>query len=559
MRISELDNKAFLANDGVGDNSYVVITYAEDANDSPVSFKATLNELGRLIVSNMKLAQYDTQNDKKDLGTLVGVSKLKPTPAPEPSEESGDEEPSNEESVVEEPETEEEPIEREVYNPIHLGQFLTDADRPLLTQLETDFTITNSAGKTVNTITQTSGETAATFQDIAITSAQITDRADGTNGSSNIGDTVVKTNSSGIIPSQLLPSYVDDVLEFANKDAFPTGTEDTTPDDGHAPTGPEKNKIYLDLATGRQYRWSGSAYVETGVIHLDYTDTASASQYVSEVNQTDGLISVTRANFSPTITWTDGTSSAKPTISISVAGNNAATAATPNEASTTVYGITKLSNAIDSDSEVLAATPKAVKDALADAISNTTNEINKLDVNDITGFGAGQTLSALTETDGKISASFQDIEIAHTKVTGLGTAATKNAPTSGNAGNNEVVLGNDSRLTDARNAADVSAWAKASTKPSYTAAEVHALPDTIVNVSSFTNDAGYLTSHQDISGKANSSDLAAVATSGDYGDLINTPTINTTDPVFTTSITIGNTTITEAQLQALLELLNSGE
>jgi hypothetical protein len=87
MRISELDNKAFLANDGVGDNSYVVITYAEDANDTPVSFKATLNELGRLIVSNMKLAQYDTQNDKKDLGTLVGVSKLKPTPAPEPSGE----------------------------------------------------------------------------------------------------------------------------------------------------------------------------------------------------------------------------------------------------------------------------------------------------------------------------------------------------------------------------------------------------------------------------------------------------------------------------------------
>jgi hypothetical protein len=63
----------------------------------------------------MKLAQYDTQNDKKDLGTLVGVSKLKPTPAPE---ESGDEEPSNEEPVVEEPV---EPIEREVYNPIHLG------------------------------------------------------------------------------------------------------------------------------------------------------------------------------------------------------------------------------------------------------------------------------------------------------------------------------------------------------------------------------------------------------------------------------------------------------
>ena len=45
------------------------------------------------------------------------------------------------------------------------------------------------------------------------------------------------------------------------------------------------------------------------------------------------------------------------------------------------------------------------------------------------------------------------------------------------------------------------------------------------NVSSFTNDAGYLTSHQDISGKANSADLATVATSGSYTDLTNTPTI----------------------------------
>lgn len=37
----------------------------------------------------------------------------------------------------------------------------------------------------------------------------------------------------------------------------------------------------------------------------------------------------------------------------------------------------------------------------------------------------------------------------------------------------------------------------------------------------------YLTEHQDISGKANSADLATVATSGDYDDLQNKPTIPT--------------------------------
>jgi len=45
------------------------------------------------------------------------------------------------------------------------------------------------------------------------------------------------------------------------------------------------------------------------------------------------------------------------------------------------------------------------------------------------------------------------------------------------------------------------------------------------NVSEFNNDANYLTEHQDISGKANLSDLANVATSGDFMDLINKPGI----------------------------------
>ena len=51
------------------------------------------------------------------------------------------------------------------------------------------------------------------------------------------------------------------------------------------------------------------------------------------------------------------------------------------------------------------------------------------------------------------------------------------------------------------------------------------IPTVPTNVSAFTNDAGYLTEHQDISGKANVADLAAVATSGSYNDLEDRPTI----------------------------------
>ncbi len=55
-------------------------------------------------------------------------------------------------------------------------------------------------------------------------------------------------DSSTKIASTYLPSYVDDVLEYANLAAFPG-------------TG-EAAKIYVALDTNKTYRWSGSAYVE---------------------------------------------------------------------------------------------------------------------------------------------------------------------------------------------------------------------------------------------------------------------------------------------------------
>ncbi len=52
----------------------------------------------------------------------------------------------------------------------------------------------------------------------------------------------------GKVPASQLPSYVDDVLEFASKTNFPSSGE--------------KGKIYVDLSTENIFRWSGSAYVE---------------------------------------------------------------------------------------------------------------------------------------------------------------------------------------------------------------------------------------------------------------------------------------------------------
>ena len=75
-------------------------------------------------------------------------------------------------------------------------------------------------------------------------------------------------DGDGTVPASQLPSYVDDVVEFADLASFPA-------------TG-ETGKIYVALDTNLTYRWSGSAYVEL-------TDTTAVWGNISGTlsNQTD--------------------------------------------------------------------------------------------------------------------------------------------------------------------------------------------------------------------------------------------------------------------------------
>lgn len=118
----------------------------------------------------------------------------------------------------------------------------------------------------------------------------------------------------------------------------------------------------------------------------------------------------------------------------------------------------------------------------------------------------------------------------------LGTASAKDVPTSGDATTSQVVVGTDSRLTNARNAADVSAWAKEATKPTYTASEVGLgnVPNvttdnqtpTVTEASTRSNLASGDTLKTIISKiKKFFTDLKTVAFTGSYTDLTDKPTI----------------------------------
>lgn len=86
-------------------------------------------------------------------------------------------------------------------------------------------------------------------------------------------------DGSGKIHSANLPSYVDDVLEYADHSSLPG-------------TG-ESGKIYFTLDNGKQYRWGGSSYLEI-VSSPGTTDVVTegvANKYFTELRVLSTLLS----------------------------------------------------------------------------------------------------------------------------------------------------------------------------------------------------------------------------------------------------------------------------
>jgi hypothetical protein len=126
-------------------------------------------------------------------------------------------------------------------------------------------------------------------------------------------------DSNGLVPSGQLPSYVDDVVEFADLASFPT-------------TG-ETGKIYVAVDTAKIYRWSGTVYIEIvaspgdtdavpeGNTNLYFTDArARAAISVSgdlSYDSTTGIISYSSPDLSGYLTEeTDPVFTASPASGI---------------------------------------------------------------------------------------------------------------------------------------------------------------------------------------------------------------------------------------------------
>ena len=129
---------------------------------------------------------------------------------------------------------------------IHNGETLSSK----LNEIDNEITNINT-----NIVTGVKGDSETSYRkgNVNITKANIglgnvTNDAQVKRSEMGVASGVATLDTSGKVPSSQLPSYVDDVLEYASKSAFPTIGE--------------SGKIYVDKTTNITYRWGGSSYVE---------------------------------------------------------------------------------------------------------------------------------------------------------------------------------------------------------------------------------------------------------------------------------------------------------
>lgn len=121
---------------------------------------------------------------------------------------------------------------------------------------------------------------------------------------------VATLDSNGTVPASQLPSYVDDVLEFADLATL------------QASSGAQTGKIYVTIDTGKIYRWSGSVYIEISPTagNADSATKLATARTISLSGGATGSVSFDgTGNVSIAVT-VDGTQHTHAAVTTTVAG-----------------------------------------------------------------------------------------------------------------------------------------------------------------------------------------------------------------------------------------------
>lgn len=229
----------------------------------------------------------------------------------------------------------------------------------------------DSINSSISTISKSvsSLETSVENIDSQITEAiqnQVTDKIGTASG-------IASLDENGLVPSSQLPSYVDDVLEFANQGAFPKSGE----------TG----KIYVAQDTNLTYRWSGSQYIEISKsLALGETSSTAYAGDKGKANR-DAL------NSAPTTVVTNFGDVTPTATNITIAFTNSNKASETNQYSSGDGGTITIPTATTENAGLMSATDKSKLDNflgtgdieslgdLIDSVQANTDAIEQINTN----------------------------------------------------------------------------------------------------------------------------------------------------------------------------------
>ena len=282
---------------------------------------------------------------------------------------------------------------------------------------------------------------------------------------------IAPLGSDGKVPAAYLPSYVDDVIDgYYHDGVFYSDDQYTTA------ITPEPGKIYVDVTAGgnsASYRWdaNGNQYVQMSAqdtyanvafkgIGASTATTIAATQVSDTIQFTSGAgIDLSRVgnNKEVKIDVAFGNDNHDRSVTLDANGKATATDLTTVSPAVPGSGTTTALSFIDTVSQdskgKITATKKNVNVDSTYSASGTnpvngtavSKALETLDVNDISGFGTSKTLTALSETDGKISASFGDISITKSQVSDFGHSH-GNITDGGALQTTDITIGNHDKL-----------------------------------------------------------------------------------------------------------------
>jgi len=266
-------------------------------------------------------------------------------------------------------------------------------------------------------------------------------------------------DSAGKVANAQLPSYVDDVVEYANFAGFPA-------------TG-ETGKIYVAIDTGDVYRWGGSSYVQI-------------NDAVTSADQATKLATARNIALTGPITGTasfDGTAAANISTTLDISGK---TTSDLSEGSNLYYTDTRARSSVSATGSIAYNNGTGVfsftqgnTDTISEGSTNlyyTDARVQTVIDSNSAGFITPSSSSTLTNKTGNISQWTND--------SGYLTSETDSQTLSFSSPSISITGGNSINIS-------------ALTTGLITASSTDTLTNKTGNISMFTNDAGYITSETD--------------------------------------------------------------